>query len=67
MGGTQLPTLYTNIPYLLAKDIENKEARSKERAAKLDKESEKFFTLFPKRETRNAAPNGMATKRGNRL
>jgi len=66
MGGTQPPTLYTNIPCLLTKDIENKERVSRERVAKLDKESEKFFTLFPKRETRNAAPNGIATKRGNR-
>jgi len=67
MGGTQPPTLYTNIPCLPTKDIENKERRNKERVAKLDKESEKFLTLFPKRETRNAVPNGMATKRGNRL
>ncbi|GAI38466.1 unnamed protein product, partial [marine sediment metagenome] len=38
--------------------------KNREKVAKLDKESENRFTLFPRRETKNAEPKGITTNNG---
>jgi hypothetical protein len=38
--------------------------RSREKVAKLEKESGNLLNLFPRREIKKAEPNGIATNRG---